>query len=339
MNIVKFYLNDTHACGYIRGDVPARAINRMYPNWHVDCKTHTMSSDFARTNIMIFQRSFTQGMLDKLRLAKSLRIKTIYEVDDDLFNIPPGFENPHKAFSDPTLRAIMTAFLQEADAVTTSTLPLAETLQKIAPNQHFEVIRNSIDLEMWESSYQHKQTLDNPVVTLGWMASGSHVVDLPMIRPVLESLLQKYPNLHLHCIGGIKDEMFSEAVRQYIFCEDWVEISRLPSAMIDFDIGLAPLADNPFNRSKSGIKALQYWALGIPTVASPLPVYDCIEHGKDGFLAGTPEEWEQHLSILIEQKALRTGLGTLGRRKVVTQWDSNQRAEQWISAFERILRK
>src|SRR5207247_327952 len=80
-----------------------------------------------------------------------------------------------------------------------------------------------------------------------------------------------------------------------------------------FDIGLMPMPDNSWSRGKCAFKALLCMAMGIPTVCSPVGM-NCqvIQHGINGFLASTPEEWLESLQALIHDPALRQRLGAAG---------------------------
>ena len=96
----------------------------------------------------------------------------------------------------------------------------------------------------------------------------------------------------------------------------WSESTEV-ATIAGFDIGIMPLLDDPFERGKCGYKLVQYMACGLPVVASPVGV-NCqlIEHGVNGFLAETTEEWEDALRILIADKELRQRMGLAGRKKV-----------------------
>src|SRR4029077_7990439 len=83
------------------------------------------------------------------------------------------------------------------------------------------------------------------------------------------------------------------------------------------DIGIMPLPDDRWSRGKCGLKALQYMALGIPTVCSPVGVNThIIQHGENGLLAGSDDEWVESLTRLIDSAPLRERLGGAGRRTV-----------------------
>jgi glycosyltransferase involved in cell wall biosynthesis len=96
----------------------------------------------------------------------------------------------------------------------------------------------------------------------------------------------------------------------------WTEQTEVAS-IASFDIGIMPLLDAPFERGKCGYKLIQYMACGLPVVASPVGV-NCqiVEHGVNGFLADTPEQWEQVLMTLLADAGLRQRMGAAGRRKV-----------------------
>jgi glycosyltransferase involved in cell wall biosynthesis len=83
------------------------------------------------------------------------------------------------------------------------------------------------------------------------------------------------------------------------------------------DFGVMPLTDMPWARGKCGYKLIQYMACGLPVVASPVGVNtQIVEHGINGFLASTEVEWHDAITTLLNDEALRRGMGAEGRRKV-----------------------
>ena len=58
-------------------------------------------------------------------------------------------------------------------------------------------------------------------------------------------------------------------------------------------------------------------ACGLPVVASPVGVNsDIVEHGVNGFLAETNEEWSRAIKILLNNADLRRQMGSAGQKKV-----------------------
>ncbi len=100
----------------------------------------------------------------------------------------------------------------------------------------------------------------------------------------------------------------------------WAEQTEAAS-IARCDIGIMPLSDKPFQRGKCGYKLIQYMACGLPVVASPVGANrQIVEHGVNGFLAETNEQWEQALQTLLADPHLRQRMGQLGRQKVERQY-------------------
>lgn len=102
--------------------------------------------------------------------------------------------------------------------------------------------------------------------------------------------------------------------------EPWSEAAEVP-LIHRMSIGIMPLDDTPWARGKCGYKLIQYMACGLPVVASPVGVNtEIVEHGVDGFLARTPEEWHAAISTLLADPDLRQRMGAAGRRKIETHY-------------------
>ena len=103
---------------------------------------------------------------------------------------------------------------------------------------------------------------------------------------------------------------------------------------IDFDIALAPIADNLFNRSKTAIRALEMGALGIPVVASNrLPYSDYVMDGKTGFLVNNEAEWIDALTTLIGDANLREQMGEAAREQA-RAWTIEEGWRLWEATYE-----
>ena len=86
-------------------------------------------------------------------------------------------------------------------------------------------------------------------------------------------------------------------------------------------IGVMPLSDTEWSRGKCGLKLLQYMALGLPAVASPIGVNrEIISDGANGFLASTKEEWHATLIRLCQDSELRIRIGQAARKTVESEY-------------------
>src|SRR5205807_612503 len=105
------------------------------------------------------------------------------------------------------------------------------------------------------------------------------------------------------------------------------------------DIGVMPLPDDAWSKGKCGLKALQFMALGIPTVCSPVGVNtEIIQDGENGFIADSEEEWVEKLGRLLRSAQLRERLGLAGRATVERSYSAIAQAPRVYEVLESITR-
>lgn len=299
-----------------------------------------MYSDYPGTHLFIFQRQ--NKNLENVKFARSRGIACIYELDDDVWSIPPVFEAYGKKCLKPEESEVI---MRECDAITVTTPELAEVVAKHVPGKPVHVIPNALDLDMWDAAYAERQVkASDGTVTIGWMASQSHLMDVPVVGEVLRDLMLEFPQLRLHFIGWIDMKAFMGDMlgpfADRVTCGDWVPVSQLAETMKGFDIGLLPLVDHAWNQSKSDLKYLQYSALGIPAVASPMPCYTRAIKSGCGLIAehNAPAAWYGHLKSLILDEGLRRGIGARARQLVYLKHNIKDQVRVWVDVYEKVRR-
>ena len=106
------------------------------------------------------------------------------------------------------------------------------------------------------------------------------------------------------------------------------------------DIGIYPLPDNEWIKGKSGLKALQYMAMGLPVVASNIGCNDrVIENNISGLLVNNMEDWYNSISNLIEQNKLRKFLGKNARLRVEKYFSIEANKNTYLSIFDSTFKK
>lgn len=290
----------------------------------------------AMSDAVLIQREFPTRFKEYQKIvevARRERKPLIYELDDLLFFLP--YDHPdrvgHYYTSSllPMLQAVM-----EADVVIVSTPMLQDVLGNY--NENVVVFANYLDDRLW--SFRPpilKASPDTPIV-IGYMGTPSHRPDLHYITPVLLNLLRQYPGIRLR-FWGIQPpaELCSYPQVESISCqfpsyEEFAAFFQTQSA----DIFIAPLRDNIFNRCKSPIKFFEYTALGVPGVFARLEPYDVVEHGQNGLLAYSPQEWEYAIVQLMENPAIRYELAVNAQETVRKKWLLSQNAFRWAKALE-----
>lgn len=154
--------------------------------------------------------------------------------------------------------------------------------------------------------------IPNPkTITLGWIGSPETSRYLYPLMPVFKELKQRFNNLKIEFMGSGKNKHFESLD---IKISDW-SIEGEKGCLENIDIGIMPLENDEWSRSKAGYKLLLYMSRGVPCVASPIGINnEIIKNNISGYLAETPEEWMEKLSLLIKDYPLRQRLGGEGLR-------------------------
>ena len=177
-----------------------------------------------------------------------------------------------------------------------------------------EVLPTSIDIERWKPKIWEREV--NGGVVLGWMGTKSNLRYVDKLAPVFGKLAQLYPQVKLKLVCDTFVDIPGISMEKKL----WSEAEESDDAR-SFDVGLAPLPDNPWTRGKCGFKILTYSASAIPVVCSPVGANrDTVVEGESGFFASTESEWLEKLSLLIEDEGLRRRMGTKGREHVAANY-------------------
>jgi hypothetical protein len=147
--------------------------------------------------------------------------------------------------------------------------------------------------------------------TIGWIGTPVTSPYLEMLRPVLSALAVRLP-IRILLVGAAADALAGLPVERRPWSRD--SEARM---IAEFDVGIMPLPDAPWERGKCGYKLVQYMAGGIPTIASPVGINAQIVAAPEaGFVAATPQEWAVSFDRLAADRALRAAMGAAGRSRV-----------------------
>jgi glycosyltransferase involved in cell wall biosynthesis len=186
------------------------------------------------------------------------------------------------------------------------------------------IIPSTIDTDV----YQMRARPPNRVPVIGWTGSQTTLPYLRALVPVLRALRTRR-RFELRIIGARATFDGLD-----VTCVPWRATSE-PDDLRVLDIGLMPLLDDEWSRGKCGMKALQYMALGIPPVVSPVGANATIvQDGVNGFWADTTDEWIDRLSRLLEDDALRDRLGRNARVTVETMYSARMHAPRLARVLE-----
>jgi glycosyltransferase involved in cell wall biosynthesis len=173
-----------------------------------------------------------------------------------------------------------------------------------------EILPTVIDL----NRYTVAPTKTESKLIIGWMGSPSTAKYLEQVVPALQIIAKEFA-VQLQVIGA----NFTAADLD-IDCQPWSEDCEV-SAIQNFDIGIMPLLDAPWEKGKCGYKLIQYMACAKPVIASPIGVnQEIVKQGINGYLAVSVDEWVQAFRSLCVNQQSRLTMGKAGRDLVEKQY-------------------
>jgi glycosyltransferase involved in cell wall biosynthesis len=174
-------------------------------------------------------------------------------------------------------------------------------------------------------------------VHIGFFGTVNHSDNVSLLDGVLEPILDRYPETRVVEVGGPHLIPRVNAHARQLVHLGSVSFCGFPLALQQMDIVLAPLANTPVMQCKSNIRCLTAGIAGLPVVASPVGAYaDYIEHGVNGFLAGSPDEWSSYIEELVEDRELRCTMGTANRLRA-RAFAISGNVHHWIRVYEEVF--
>ncbi len=267
-----------------------------------------------------------------LNLWKSLfSNRVVVDLDDDVLESPPiEIISWRRILGDPDQ---MKNLVASADWITSGNETLSESLRDY--NSNVLTVPSTIPLS--EYSIEKDNRFESDVPTIVWIGTGSNRPYLNRLAPVLSRLAGRINRLRLLVISdslsGIRTDEFG---RCEIQLKKWVP-SEEHQLLRKGWVGIMPLDASEWAEKKSGYKILQYFASGLPAVASPVGVnQSLIQEGTTGSLPSSDNEWEEALYSLLTDPSKRKDLGSSGRRMVEDGFSSEKWAMVLADLFEKL---
>lgn len=300
-----------------------------------------LDNDNFLLDVIIIQRDVLEDAFSKklIEYCKLFGIKIIYEIDDDLINI----DNSHPEYEFYMEKAKTIKFiLKNSDEVVVSTKALKDKL--IPFNNHINVIRNTL-IDFWERKVD-KPVKNSNTITIGYMGTFTHVNDLILIKNAVTNVKKFYSNknfnIEFEMIGGTNEKWeginkieIPNDKKEYPYFVDWLK------HIVNWDIAVAPLEDTKLNNSKSIIKYLEYSALGVPGIFSPIGPYKRhIVNNKNGVLVkdNSVKSWEESLINLINDESLRKNILKNSKKDIEENFSMGLAVNSWKQILNRLSR-
>jgi glycosyltransferase involved in cell wall biosynthesis len=307
-----------------RAEQPMREMERRGHEvvWPLDDSGAIDVHRLARCDVVHVYRSHDPASHGALKELAARGVSITWDNDDDFTAIPR--EHPrYRQFGGVGGRHVFGQMVQVARLahVVTTTSDQIAARYRCAGARRVEVIPNCLPRDATRRPRRHDG------IVVGWVAALEHVVDARRlgIRDVLLRLIRQHPAVRVATVGLDLD--LGERYRY----EGFVPYDRLGDRIRAFDVGIAPLADIPFNRARSDVKLKEYAACGVPWLASPVGPYTALGEAEGGRLVAD-DGWCESLESLVLDRRDRRRLAR--RARVWAKRTTIARvAERWEAVF------
>jgi hypothetical protein len=279
----------------------------------------------AGCELLHIHRAHEQEVLELVRHAKRRGMAVVYDNDDDMRAIPRQnvSHKDYGGFAGSRAQQEIRKLLQQADLAIATSLPIAERFREYGA-EHVVHIENYVPDAVLNASAPS----NGDRLVAGWLAGNEHHLDVERLplREQIGRALDAHPRLIVETLGctlGLRHERYRHVKR--------VDFFDLPPHLARYDIGLAPIADIPFNRARSNIKVKEYAALGRPWLASPVGPYASLGEKQGGRLV--PDDgWAEAIGRLVEKPREYRKLARKARK-----WGREQAISAHGERWERVL--
>lgn len=280
--------------------------------------------------IFVQREAFMTGSYFFEKMFARSKAKLVFDFDDAIWNHDVSEAN--KKFGWLKNPSKTGRIIGLSDLVIAGNQYLADYASR--SNGNVIIIPTTIDTDEYTPLPRSRNAHD-PVV-IGWSGSITTIRHFELAIPFLKELKLKYGNkVEFRVIGDGS------------YRNDELDIKGLPwkkedelKELCSFDIGIMPIPDDDWSKGKCGLKGLQYMALEIATVMSPVGVNtSIIKNEVNGYLASEISEWVEKISKLIDDQALRLRLGKEARQTVLDHYSVKSQQPVYLNAFNQLLNK
>ncbi len=226
------------------------------------------------------------------------------------------------------LRGKIPALMRRARAVIVGNDYLSQYARRY--NERVFVVPTVVDLARY-SPRQDYECRDERGLVIGWVGTPVTARYLSTLAGVLRRIARERAVV-VRCVGTPSGFSIPGVAVENV---PWSEATEA-EVISTFDVGVMPLAQEPFAQGKCGLKLIQYMACGVPAAGARMGAnMEIIRHGADGFLASRDDEYVEIIERLAGDAGLRARIGRAGRARVEERYSLQARAQEFFSVLER----
>ena len=318
---------------YYRNHLPCRSLAEL-PNVFtvgldsVNRNCHVVARE---ADVLVLRNITEVDLLPIIAERKERRLLTVFEVSDDAAAVQP-WSIMHAFRSNPDNHRLFLRLSLSCDCTQYTVSELQRVYGYLNPKgQVFANQLSPIPDRLPEKSESE--------FVIGWGGSHGHLDDMRKVTDVLSRWVMAHDDARLAVMGtGPICDLFSGIAEHKLRLRGTGSIHDYYAFLDPLHVGLAPLEDDAFNRSRSDVKFLEYAAHGaVALVSDFLPYQETVIDGVSGFRYGSLEQLVHILDDLHEKPALRSQITAQAYAYVNAERRQEQHASARLSFYERQL--
>ena len=358
------FAQDRGACNMLRIKFPLEKI-RYLQLCEVDVITRldpSIEETIEKCDVMFIGRVAGDQTLRMISRAKSMGKKVVLDLDDNLFDVsvfsqhyksygvmPVNYQEEDGSYVDfykdgedgfdvkrnRKIRKSFIDIMRLVDCMTVTTEPLEKVYKRFC--DRVRIVPNSIDFKTWDKPDISR---NDGKLRILYTGAGNHREDWIYIYPILSRILKKYESVQIVLIGTDWRDCTKDFDYSRVEVHPWVDFEAYPYMVKSLccDIGIAPISETDFNDARSELKWVEYASQKMPCVATNWGPYKrSVKNGETGILVSNPEEWEEGLSRLIEDRFLRETMGRNAYKECKRNFNLDYTVDKWVKVFQEVV--
>lgn len=258
-------------------------------------------------------------------IAKVFRKKIIYDFDDAIWL--PNYSEANTSFQKLKYYTKVNGIMKWASKISAGNDYLAKYAS--AFNLNSVINPTTIDTINYHNPQLYTVDKNKKKLTIGWTGTHTTAKYLEFLIPIFEKLSLNFD--FEFCVISNEEPLAKVKNMNFIRWTKETEIQDL----LKFDIGIMPLTDDKWANGKCGFKALQYMSLGIPAIVSPVGINsEIIDHGLNGYLCNSEEEWYDALYYLLEHPNEIIKMHDAARKKISDKYSVISNQSNFLNLFQ-----
>jgi len=283
-------------------------------------------------DVAFINKSCDKSTLEIAKILKSLQIKIIYDLDDNIFDFP-SYSNGKTEDS-----SIGFELINIASRIITCNLPLDRLIWKHLKRKT-KIIEHGINSDKYAKNKNKEESKHPKIVFTNADNLKFNNFEGEFIL-ALHKIQEEFPKLEIN-IYSDKKGILGDKIRYKDLGSRSYEDHKFELANSDFWFGIVPLGagEEPeltnFHRCKSPIKYLDYGMSSIPSIFSDAFIYQgVVRHLDTGILCrNNHSNWLYWMRRLLLDKELRLKLARNSHNDVCENYNINQMSDKILDVI------